>query len=86
MIRFFEVDTPTSIVEILPTAQARVIDLMMYLCENKIRYVGEPMEVQKVSVLDAIALDPDPDIGEYEVTILMRARTREEVRAASRMQ
>lgn len=86
MIQLFEVDTPTSIVEVQPTTQARVIDLMLYLCENKIRYIGEPVEVQQVSVLDAMALEPDPDIGEYDVTIVMRARTREEVRAASRMQ
>lgn len=86
MIRLFEVDNPASLVEVPSTTPARVVDLMAYLTENKVKYIGEPVALKDISVLDAIALEPDPERGEYETTILMRARTREEVRAASRMQ
>lgn len=82
MIQLFEVDEPTSLVEVQPTTPARVIDLMVYLCENKIKYIGEPVEVQQVSVLDAMAIETDHETDNAKVTILMRARTRDEVKHA----
>jgi hypothetical protein len=82
MIQLFEIDDPTSIVEVPPATPARMVDLMAYLTENKVQYIGELTQVQHVPLTEAMAVGTGHEPSDTDVTILMRARTQKEVNRA----
>jgi hypothetical protein len=85
MIRVFDIDEPTTELELDPNTIVRQIDLLHYLNTNCLRYVGEPVPVKDIGLSEAMTVDTglDEEFGASVVVRVLSAEERENARAAN---
>lgn len=79
MIRVFDLDEPTTEIEVPPDTVVRQVDLMYYLERNQLKYVGGPCLAREVPITEAMLVDLGfEDLGQedcFGATVVMRVRT-----------
>lgn len=82
MIRVFDLDEPTTEINMRPDTLVQPIDLMHYLGTSTLRFVGTPIPIEEVPPTDAMVVETGHD-DDFGATVIMRVRTREEMAHAS---
>jgi hypothetical protein len=84
MIRVFDVDEPTTEIELHPDTVVRTIDIKHYLTTGILRFIGEPKPAQQVALSDAMVVETGFE-EDHGATVVIRVASREERGRLARM-